>query len=59
MEEELIMDIFETLKSMIGCMYISDLRFGIYKEMALDLLKEINADSNQIAMAHNYIMGGI
>lgn len=53
------MDIFETLKSMIGCMYISDLKFGIYKEIALDLLKEIKADSQQIAYARNYILGGI
>ena len=53
------MDIFEILRSMIGCMYISDLKFGIYKEMALELLTEIKADSNQIANAYNYIMGGI
>lgn len=53
------MDIFETLKSMLGCMYISDLKFGVYKEMAIEMLKEINADSNQIADARNYIMGGI
>lgn len=38
-------------------MYISDLRFA-YKEMALELLTEITADSNQIASAYNYIMGG-
>ena len=53
------MDIFDTLKSMVGCMYISDLRFGVYKEMALKLLTEITADSNQIANARNYILGGI
>ena len=53
------MDIFETLKSMLGCMYISDLKFGAYKEMAIELLKEITADSNQIIDAYNYIMGGI
>lgn len=53
------MDIFETLKSMLGCMYISDLRFRPYKEIALDLLKEITADSNQITEAYNYIMGGM
>lgn len=52
------MDIFETLKSMLGCMYISDLKFA-YKEMALELLTEITADSNQILNARNYIMGGI
>ena len=53
------MDIFEVLKSMVGCMYISDLKFGIYKEIALELLTEIKADSNQIAEVYNYIMGGI
>ena len=53
------MDIFETLKSILGCMYISDLKFGIYKEMALELLTEITADSIQIENAYNYIMGGI
>ena len=50
------MDIFETLQSMLGCMYISDLRFGPYKEMALGLLKEMDADTTE---AYNYIMGGI
>lgn len=50
------MDIFETLKSMLGCMYLSDLRFGAYKEMALELLKEMNTDTTE---AYNYIMGGI
>lgn len=53
------MDVFETLKSMLGCMYISDLRFGMYREMALELLTEINADSSQIANVRNYILGGI
>ena len=53
------MDIFEALKSMLGCMYISDLRFGAHKEMALELLDTFSADSNQIADAYNYIRGGI
>ena len=53
------MDIFEMLKSMLGCMYISDLRFGMYREKALELLTEIKADSNQIASVRNYILGGI
>ena len=54
------MDIFETLKSMLGCMYISDLRFGAYKEMAIDLVKEIATDSKQMADVCNYLgMGGI
>lgn len=33
------MSVFETLKSMVGCMYISDLRFGVYNEIAKDLFK--------------------
>jgi hypothetical protein len=37
--EEVKMGIFETLKSMVGCMYISDLRFGVYNEIAKDLFK--------------------
>ena len=53
------MDILETLQSWLGCMYISDLKFGMYKDAALQLLTEITADSNQIAEAYNYIMGGI
>ena len=52
------MDIFETLKSLLGCMYISDLRFT-YKKTALELLEQIDADRNQKADAYNYIMGGI
>ena len=53
------MDIFELLRSMLGCMYISDLKFGAYKEAALELLIEITTDSNQITMVQNYILGGI
>ena len=53
------MDIFETLKSMVGCMYISDLRFTPYKEIAIELLKEIATDTNQTAKVNNYILGGI
>lgn len=49
------MDIFETLKSMLGCMYISDLRFA-YKEKALEMLKELNGDTTDV---YNYIMGGM
>lgn len=53
------MDILEILKSMVGCMYISDLRFKPYNEIAVELLEGIKADSRQIANAHNYIMGGM
>lgn len=51
------MDIFEILKSKVGCLYISDLKFGIYKKIALDLLEELNFDGNQKTKAYNYIMG--
>jgi hypothetical protein len=50
------MDIFETLKSMLGCMYISDLKFAPYNEMALELLKGMDTDMTE---AYNYIMGGM
>lgn len=36
------MGIFETLKSMVGCMYISDLKFGVYNEIAKDLFKTLD-----------------
>lgn len=36
------MSVFETLKSIIGCMYISDLRFGVYNEIAKDLFKTLD-----------------
>jgi hypothetical protein len=44
---------------MIGCMYISDLKFTPYKETAMELLKEIATDTNQITKVNNYILGGI
>jgi hypothetical protein len=54
------MDIFETLKSMLGCLYISDLKFGPYRELAIEMLKEIATDSKQMADVCNYLgMGGI
>ena len=34
------MSIFETLKNKVGCLYISDLRFGIYNEIAKDVFKK-------------------
>lgn len=33
---------FETLKSMVGCMYISDLKFGVYNERAKELFKTLD-----------------
>ena len=49
------MDVFETLKSMVGCMYISDLKFRPYREMAMNLLKDITIDSTQIADVYSYL----
>jgi hypothetical protein len=49
------MDVFEILKSMVGCMYISDLKFD-YKEKALKSLEEIKIDKQQKIKAYNYII---
>ena len=49
------MDIFETLKSMVGCMYISDLRFGEYKTLALELIHSLEFKSEQKTQALNYL----
>ena len=51
------MDIFETLKTKIGCMYISDLKFGTYKQRALELLDNLNFDNTQKTKAYNYLVG--
>lgn len=53
------MDIFETLRSMLGCMYISDLKFGTYKEKAIELLKEIQLDDTQKADIYQYLEIGV
>lgn len=50
------MDIFETLRTKIGCMYISDLRFGTHKQRALKLLEDLNFDNTQKTKAYNYLM---
>lgn len=36
------MDLFEELKSRIGCQYISDLRFGTDNELAKSIMRKIN-----------------
>ena len=36
------MDLFEELKSRIGCQYISDLRFGTDNELAKSMMGKIN-----------------
>lgn len=37
------MSVFETLKNKVGCMYISDLKFGVYNEIAKDIFKTLEA----------------
>ena len=49
------MDIFEMLKTRLRCMYISDLKFSPYKDMAVELLCEMNADSKQMLDVYNYL----
>ena len=49
------MDIFEKLKAKLGCMYISDLRFSPYRDMAVELLGRINADSKQMSDVCSYL----
>lgn len=49
------MDIFEKLKTQLGCMYISDLKFSPYKDMAVELLGEMNADSKQMYDVCSYL----
>lgn len=53
------MDIFEFLKDKLGCMYISDIKFGAYKEMAIDLLKKMSLDSKQKVDVYNYLGIGV
>ena len=53
------MDIFEMLRFMLGCTYISDMKFGAYKEKAIDLLKKMNLDSKQKADICNYLEIGV
>jgi hypothetical protein len=44
---------------MLGCTYISDLKFGAYKEMAIELLKTMQVDSEQKADICNYLGIGV
>lgn len=53
------MDIFEFLRDKLGCMYVSDLKFGAYREMAVDLLKTMQVDSKQKADVCNYLGIGV
>lgn len=49
------MDIFEKLKNKIGCTYISDMRFGIWQEIALEEIDKMNVTPNQKQEVINYI----
>lgn len=53
------MDIFEILKEELGCMYVSDLKFGIYREMAIVLLINMKVDKKQKAEICNYLGIGV
>ena len=52
------MDIFEYLKNLIGCAFISDLKFGAYREMAVEILGAMDTstiDQQQIADVSHYL----
>lgn len=51
------MDLFEFLQICVGCMYMSDLKFGIYRDKAISVLNSMDKskfDSKQIADASRY-----
>lgn len=52
------MDIFEYLKNCIGCTFISDLKFGAYKDEAISILAEMDTssiDKTQLADVSTYL----
>ena len=49
------MDIFEKLKNKVGCTYVSDMRFGIWQEIALEELDKMGFNPNQKQEVINYI----
>lgn len=53
------MDIFERLRAILGCDYISDIKFGEYKEKAIELLKRMHVDGSQKADVCNYLGIGV
>ena len=53
------MDIFEKLRDKLGCMYISDIKFGECKEKAIELLKKMQVDGSQKADVCNYLGIGV
>lgn len=51
------MDIFEYLKTAVGCPLISDLKFGAYRDNAINILRKMNLSSinpKQVADAEKY-----
>lgn len=51
-------DLFETTKDVVGCMYISDLRFGKYNRLAKKALKKADLSkypTNQLIDMVEYI----
>ena len=51
------MDIFEYLQNMLGCTFISDLKFGVYRRGAIEVLKQMdisNISKRQISDLENY-----
>jgi len=54
------MDIFEKLKSILGCNYISDLRFDPYCDKAKELIKTLDIENCSFAELNdvaNYLYG--
>lgn len=52
------MDIFERLKELVGCFYISDLQFGKHRKKAIKILKKMNKsiiDQKQLADISAYL----
>jgi hypothetical protein len=52
------MDLFEYLKTAVGCHLISDLKFGTNKDNAIRILRKMNlsdVSKKQIADVENYL----
>ena len=51
------MDLFEYLKNCVGCTFISDLKFGIYRDKAIAILNSMDKtdiDHQQITDVSKY-----
>lgn len=49
------MDIFETLKEKVNCMYISDLKFSPYRNAAIALLRKMSINNKQKSDIYKYL----